>query len=56
MSEYIEFGYASSSNITFRGTLGSRITREEWDEWPREEQNDYLAEELFNLVDIWVVD
>lgn len=54
MSDKVILTYSASSNISFRGEVELDITREEWNAMPREEQDQVVAEELSNLVDIGV--
>jgi hypothetical protein len=55
MSDTIRLEYSSSSNITFRGTIETNISCEEWAEMRESEKDESIAEELFQLVDIYVV-
>ena len=52
----VKFGYAASSNITFRGEIDTGIEREEWDEMSKSEQDDVFSETLFELVDIYLIE
>jgi len=52
----VKFGYASSSNISFKGILDSGYTREEWDEMSDREKIEAEQELLNELVDIWEED
>lgn len=50
----VKFGYASSKNITFHGTVDTEIDREDWDEMSWEEQAAVEFEILNDLVELWV--
>lgn len=52
----VQFGYAASSNITFRGTADSGMTREEWNELDKKAQDEIMTEVLWELVDMWELD
>jgi hypothetical protein len=49
----VKFGYAAASNISFRGVRDSGVAREDWDEMTGPEQDEVLADVLFDLVEIW---
>lgn len=54
--EEVEVRYASSRNITFNGTDSLGITWGDWREMSEKERDNTVAEFLFNLVDVSVVD
>lgn len=56
MSDTVKLKYDSASNISFHGTIDTKIEREEWDEMSGWEQDAVVDEHLRNLVDMWVVD
>lgn len=46
---YIEL--SSSLNISFRHSLSTGFTREEWDDMSGKEQDDAVSELIFNYID-----
>lgn len=52
----IRFHYSSSKNITFNGVIETNIPAEEWAAMAEKDQENFLAEELFELVQIYAVE
>lgn len=49
----VRLGYASSSNISFSGTLDTGVTRADWDEMSEKDRADTRDELLYELVDLF---
>lgn len=54
MEDEVEIQYASSHNITFRGSVGTGLTRAEWDALSDEEKDQIMDETVWDLVELWV--
>ena len=52
----VKLSYSSSKNITFRGTIETGISRADWDAMSEEERDNFIAEELSELVQICEVE
>lgn len=46
--------FAASSNVSYRYEYDTGLTREEWDELPDIEQQDYFEEAIWGDIDGWV--
>lgn len=56
MAKTVILRYSSWENITFHGEWDTEIPIEEWKEMDQEEQDAFITDYLFNLVDVEVVD
>lgn len=56
MSNTVEIHLASSMNISFRHSLDTGVTREDWDEMSDEEQVEFVVDLIFEsgAVEWWV--
>lgn len=54
MSDNIKLHYSSGANITFNGVIETNVSREEWAEMSGAEKDEFITEEMCNLVDVWV--
>lgn len=56
MSDTVKLGYSSSKNITFHGEIETGIPREDWDQMTEAEQDAFMEETVWDLVQLYVIE
>jgi hypothetical protein len=53
--EQVKLGYSSPQNSSFEGEIQTGYSREEWDSLSAGAKDEIIDSELYDLVDIWVI-